>query len=69
MAALDQAVEHAARVQRDKELGQADLFHVGDETPGAARPQVALPEATPWSDMELLAAEKEALGQLFRKPV
>jgi DNA polymerase-3 subunit alpha len=62
MAALDQAVEHAARVQRDKELGQADLFHVGDETPDAARPQAVLPDATPWTDMELLAAEKEALG-------
>jgi DNA polymerase-3 subunit alpha len=62
MAALDQAVEHAARVQRDKELGQADLFHVGDETPEAVRPQAVLPDATPWTDMELLAAEKEALG-------
>jgi DNA polymerase-3 subunit alpha len=62
VAALDQAVEHAARVQRDKELGQADLFHAGPDVAGAPVPIVVLPDATPWSDMELLAAEKEALG-------
>src|SRR5262249_13147606 len=62
IAALDQAVERAARVQRDKELGQADLFHGGGETAEPASPATRLPEATPWTDMELLAAEKEALG-------
>jgi DNA polymerase-3 subunit alpha len=61
VAALDQAVEHAARVQRDKELGQADLFGGGGETPGSP-PPMQLPEAPPWTDMELLAAEKDALG-------
>jgi DNA polymerase-3 subunit alpha len=62
IAALDQAVEHAARVQRDKEFGQTDLFGGGGETPGAPAPLMQLPDATPWTDMELLAAEKEALG-------
>src|SRR5262249_23115950 len=32
IAALDLAVEHGARVQRDRELGQADLF--GNDGPG-----------------------------------
>jgi DNA polymerase-3 subunit alpha len=62
IAALDQAVEHAARVQRDKEFGQTDLFGGGGETPDAPAPLMQLPDATPWTDMELLAAEKEALG-------
>jgi DNA polymerase-3 subunit alpha len=60
MAALDAAVEHGARVQRDRELGQADLFG-GDDTAGA--PSVmALPDVAAWSETELLNAEKEALG-------
>ena len=62
MAAIDSAVEHGARVQRDRDLGQADLFGVTaeDESVGAAA--VPLPDATPWTETELLTAEKEALG-------
>ncbi len=62
MAALDAAVDHGARVQRDEEFGQGALFGGGGpeshEEPGAA----ALPDAPAWSDIELLNAEKEALG-------
>ena len=62
MASIDSAVEHGARVQRDRDLGQADLFGVTaeDESVGAAT--VPLPEAVPWTETELLTAEKEALG-------
>jgi DNA polymerase-3 subunit alpha len=60
MAALDAAVEHGARVQRDRDLGQADLFG-GDDA--AAGPLLqTLPDVAPWSETELLNAEKEALG-------
>jgi DNA polymerase III subunit alpha len=60
ITSLDPAVEHGARVQRDRELGQADLFGgPSDEGPLVATP---LAEAPAWSDIELLNAEKEALG-------
>ena len=63
MAALDAAVEHGARVQRDRDLGQADLFGGGGDATMSVAPLVpTLPEATPWSDMDVLNAEKEALG-------
>jgi len=64
MAALDAAVEHGNRSQRDRELGQADLFLFGggesSEQPASA--VVPLPLATAWTEMEQLTAEKEALG-------
>ncbi len=62
MAALDSAVEHGARVQRDRELGQADLF--GNDGPAATGDEmpIVLPEAPAWTEMELLNFEKEALG-------
>jgi DNA polymerase-3 subunit alpha len=61
MAALDAAVEHGARVQRDRELGQADLFGGGDdEASGAVT--MALPDVAAWTETELLNAEKESLG-------
>jgi DNA polymerase-3 subunit alpha len=63
MAALDAAVEHGNRSQRDRDLGQADLFGGGDEHGGQpASAAVALPMATAWTEMEQLNGEKEALG-------
>ena len=62
MASIDSAVEHGARVQRDRDLGQADLFGVTAEDESVGGTPVPLPEATPWTETELLTAEKEALG-------
>src|SRR5262249_8106811 len=62
MAALDLAVEHGARVQRDKELGQADLFGNDGSDAAAGDMPILLPEAPSWTEMELLNFEKEALG-------
>ncbi len=62
IAALDAAVEHAARVQRDRDLGQADLFGEAAGHPSAAAAPMPLPDAAAWSEMALLNAEKEALG-------
>jgi len=62
MAAIDSAVEHGARVQRDRDLGQADLFGVTAEDESVGGAAVPLPEAVPWTETELLTAEKEALG-------
>jgi DNA polymerase-3 subunit alpha len=63
MAALDAAVEQGNRSQRDRDLGQADLFGGGGDHDEHASPTIgALPMATAWTEMEQLNAEKEALG-------
>ncbi|MGQ0734304.1 MAG: DNA polymerase III subunit alpha [Acidobacteriota bacterium] len=59
-AAVDGAIEHGARRQRDRDQGQADLFGGGEN--GGGLTLVRIPEAAPWAEMELLAFEKEALG-------
>jgi DNA polymerase-3 subunit alpha len=60
VAAVDVACEYGARLQRDRNEGQAQLFGGGDDQPGPASD--ALPEAAPWSESEQLAFEKETLG-------
>jgi len=57
--AVDSAIEHGNRTQRDREQGQADLFGGGDE---GGLSIIRLPDSAPWTEMELLAHEKEALG-------
>jgi DNA polymerase-3 subunit alpha len=58
-AGIDGACEHGARTQRDRELGQADLF--GGENAATATAH-DLPDTVPWSENEQLQYEKEALG-------
>jgi DNA polymerase-3 subunit alpha len=67
MAAIDPACEGGARLQRDRDQGQAQLFGAlideaasASAVDGLAGP--ALPEATPWTESEQLAFEKETLG-------
>jgi len=67
MAAIDATCEHGARLQRDRDQGQAQLFGalLGDEPAGAAGGAGAgdtLPDAAPWTEAEQLAFEKETLG-------
>jgi len=59
-AAVDKAVEHGSRHQRDREDGHVSLFGAtGDDgTPDV----IPLPDATPWTEAQQLAFEKEALG-------
>jgi DNA polymerase III subunit alpha len=61
LAAVDAACEHGSRRQRDRDLGQAQLFGGADHegTPAASVP---LPQVPAWSETEQLAAEKESLG-------
>src|SRR5829696_6197686 len=59
-AAVDSAIEHGGRTQRDREDGQADLFGRGDAPQDFAL--IRLPDAAAWTEMELLAHEKDALG-------
>src|SRR5262249_21745107 len=60
LASTDAACDHGARTQRDKDLGQSDLFGGSEEhgAPGHAQ----LPDVPPWTEIEQLNYEKEALG-------
>ena len=61
-AAIDAACEHGARLQRDHNEGQAQLFGgFGDDEAGGQVP-FSLPDAVPWTEAEQLAFEKETLG-------
>jgi DNA polymerase-3 subunit alpha len=64
VAAIDAACEHGARLQRDRNEGQAQLFGAfGDDEGTHGEPaQVPLPPADPWTEQEQLAFEKETLG-------
>ncbi|MFQ5354288.1 MAG: DNA polymerase III subunit alpha, partial [Thermodesulfobacteriota bacterium] len=67
LASLDTMMETAQGVQRDRETGQGSIFDVigGEATGVAVQANVDLVEAEPWTDKELLAAEKETLGFYF----
>jgi DNA polymerase-3 subunit alpha len=60
-ASVDRAIEHGSRHQRDRDKGQSQLFGGadGDESGAIAVP---LPEVPPWTEVQQLAGEKEALG-------
>jgi DNA polymerase-3 subunit alpha len=57
-AAVDKAIEHGSRQQRDRQDGHVSLFGGGDDESAA----IPLPDAAPWSEVQQLAFEKEALG-------
>jgi DNA polymerase-3 subunit alpha len=58
-AGLDVALESGAAAQRDREIGQVNLF--GDAADGGpVLPEVA--DAPPWTEQERLGYEKEVLG-------
>ena len=65
-AAIDRALEHGNRIQKDRDRGQTQLFDVlfggGDEADAAPVLDLALPDAEPWTSAQVLAFEKEALG-------
>lgn len=61
MASLDKALHLAEQTNRDKELGQHDLFNLFDqETATKNEPEYV--HAEPWSDDVRLLGEKETLG-------
>jgi DNA polymerase-3 subunit alpha len=61
-AAIDAACDHGARVQRDQNDGQAQLFGGFEDGDGAMAVPFTLPDAPPWTEAEQLAFEKETLG-------
>jgi DNA polymerase-3 subunit alpha len=58
--AIDRALEHGNRHQRDRDKGQNQLFGGTDED--GTTTAVPLPEAASWPEAQQLAGEKEALG-------
>ena len=60
LGAVDQAIEHGGRRQRNRDLGQTELF--GESDAGGDDRGIQLPEAEALSESEQLAFEKEALG-------
>jgi DNA polymerase-3 subunit alpha len=62
LAAVDSACEHGNRRQRDKGLGQEDLFGGGPDPAHGALASALGPEVPSWSQMEQLAGEKGSLG-------
>jgi DNA polymerase-3 subunit alpha len=58
-AAVDRAIDHGGRHQRDRDKGQNQLFGAGGDDAAAA---ATLPDAPAWTDVQQLAYEKEALG-------
>jgi DNA polymerase-3 subunit alpha len=59
-AAVDKAVEHGSRHQRNREEGMVSFFDLAhDDEPAAAIP---LPNVPAWTEAQQLAFEKEALG-------
>ncbi|MFP6639399.1 MAG: DNA polymerase III subunit alpha, partial [Myxococcota bacterium] len=59
-ASIDLALERASSEQRDRAVGQENLFSQTGEESWDGEP--ALPEVSAWSDRERLAFEKELLG-------
>ncbi len=60
-AAVDRAIEHGGRHQRDLEKGQNQLFGGGADG-GESGDAIPLPDAAAWAEAMQLAFEKEALG-------
>ena len=58
-AAIEPTTEHGTRTQRDRALGQSDLFGGDAPADGAIQP---LPAAAAWSEVDLLNYERDTLG-------
>ncbi len=62
-AAVEKALEHGARTRRDRDQGQSQLFAgLDDAAEGAPGLCGGLPDASPWTEAQQLAGEKESLG-------
>lgn len=67
-AAIDRALEHGNRIQKDRDRGQTQLFDSmfggedGSDDGALTASDLALPDAEPFPNAQVLAFEKEALG-------
>lgn len=63
-AAIDKALQVGASAMADRKSGQVSLFGLFDDEPEVGKPEkkISLPEVPPWTDKQMLLAEKEVLG-------
>jgi DNA polymerase III subunit alpha len=59
-SAVDKAIEHGGRHQRNREEGKVSFFDLAMDD--EANTAIPLPDAPAWTDTQQLAGEKEALG-------
>ena len=60
---IDMAIGRAAEAIKDKASGQSSMFDLmGGEEAAAGNSDSELPDAAPWSESDMLAAEKELIG-------
>ncbi len=62
LEALDQALEQAKAVQRDRLSGQMNLFSLGSSSKTQKTTEVQLPDVEEWPKLKKLAFEKETIG-------
>jgi DNA polymerase-3 subunit alpha len=62
MHVLDEAIEEGQKQQRDRIIGQMNLFNVIEEEQPSSAPVFSLPKVEKWSENQLLSLEKEVLG-------
>ncbi|XOF35060.1 MAG: DNA polymerase III subunit alpha [Candidatus Electrothrix sp. YB6] len=64
MAVLDEALEQAKAVQRDRLSGQMSLFALdgNDAEKSTGSPEMKLPDIDEWPELEKLGYEKETIG-------
>ena len=62
MAIIDQAMDKAKAVQRDKQSGQLSLFGLSPETDTTEKSSIILPDIPEWEERERLTKEKETVG-------
>jgi len=62
MAVVDQAMDKAKAVQRDKQSGQMSLFGLSTATDTTDKSGIILPDIPEWEERERLTKEKETVG-------
>ncbi len=62
MAIVDQAMDKAKAVQRDKQSGQMSLFALSPSTDTTDKSAIMLPDIPEWEERERLTKEKETVG-------
>jgi DNA polymerase-3 subunit alpha len=61
-ASVDRALEHGSRAQRERELGQSNMFALLGGDDYSQMPEPELTKAKAWTLSEILAGEKASLG-------
>jgi len=62
VAALDRAIDIGQAAARDRRSGQMNFFNMLGDPAADEPPAARFPDVRPWSEAQLLAAEKETLG-------